>query len=55
LDASREVVLMGREPAELVRGDGDDNEDVESDSRELHPQDLEDGEEDFEEEDDFLD
>jgi hypothetical protein len=46
---------MWREPPGILRGDEDDKEDLESDGRELHPQDLEDGEEDLEEDDDSLD
>jgi hypothetical protein len=46
---------MWQEPPRILRAEEHDIEELDLDGREIHPQDLDDGEEDLEEEEDLLD
>lgn len=46
---------MWQEPRGGLRAEEHDLEELDRDDREVHPQDLDDGEADFEDEDEFLD
>jgi hypothetical protein len=46
---------MWQEPPRALRAEEHDIEELDLDGREIHPQDLDDGEEDLEEEEDLLD